>query len=233
MSGKLYMIPVTLGDSDPTISIPDEVITKTLSLRLFAVEDIRSARRWLRKLDSHFPIDETQFFLIGKHSDPAEASHFLSIIESGSDGGVMSEAGMPGVADPGAVVVAGAHQRAIRVIPLSGPSSVALALAASGLNGQAFAFNGYLPHDKQQRRDFLRRLEKRSQSGETQIFMEAPFRNRKLVEDILATCNPETRLCIAADLTLPGEFIRTLKVAEWSEELPDIDRRPALFLILA
>jgi 16S rRNA (cytidine1402-2'-O)-methyltransferase len=233
MSGTVYMIPVTLGDSGPDISIPRGTLEITLSLRLFAVEDVRTARRWLRFIDRDFPIDGTRFYPVGKHSDPAGLEEFFSMVEGGSDAGVMSEAGMPGLADPGNIVASEAHRRGIRVAPLTGPSSVMLALVASGLNGQSFAFNGYLPVDTPGRRKAVKDLERMSGSGQTQIFMETPFRNGKMIEDILSVCQSSTRLCIAADISLPSEFIRTMTVAEWRRQVPVLDRRPAVFLMLS
>lgn len=233
MSGTLFMIPVTLGDSDPALAIPAGTRDITLSIRLFAVEDIRTARRWLRNLDRTFPIDSTRFFSVGKHSDPRSLDEFFDLIAGGADAGVMSEAGMPGLADPGNVVAAETHRRGIRVVPLTGPSSVMLALVASGLNGQSFAFHGYLPVETQGRRRAIRELERISAGGPTQIFMETPFRNIKMIADILAVCQPSTRLCIAADITLPSEFIRTMTVAQWRKETPDLEKRPAVFLLLA
>ncbi len=227
------MIPVTLGDAEPDLSIPRGTRDITLSIRLFAVEDIRTARRWLRNLDSTFPIDDTLFFPVGKHSDPSGLEEFFSRVSGGSDAGVMSEAGMPGLADPGNIVAAEAHRRGIRVVPLTGPSSVMLALVASGLNGQSFSFHGYLPVENQGRRKAIRELERISAGGTTQIFMETPFRNSKMIEDIISVCHPSTRLCIAADISLPSEFIRTMRVAEWKRQVPVLDKRPAVFLILA
>ena len=233
MSGTVYMIPVTLGDVEPDLSIPRGTHDITLSIRLFAVEDIRTARRWLRSLDSTFPIDDTLFFPVGKHSDLSGLEEFFSRVSGGSDAGVMSEAGMPGLADPGNIVAAEAHRRGIRVVPLTGPSSVMLALVASGLNGQSFSFHGYLPVENQGRRKAIRELERISAGGTTQIFMETPFRNSKMIEDIISVCQPSTRLCIAADISLPSEFIRTMSVADWKRQVPVLDKRPAVFLILA
>lgn len=227
------MIPVTLGDADTDFSIPRGTRDITLSIRLFAVEDIRTARRWLRRLDRTFPIDDTVFFAVGKHSDPSGLEDFFSMISGGSDAGVMSEAGMPGLADPGNIVAAEAHRRGIKVVPMTGPSSVMLALVASGLNGQSFSFHGYLPVDSQGRRNAIRDLESISAGGTTQVFMETPFRNGKMIEDILSVCHPSTRLCIAADISLTTEFIRTMSIAEWRRQIPVLDRRPAVFLILA
>jgi 16S rRNA (cytidine1402-2'-O)-methyltransferase len=227
------MIPVTLGDTGHTPVIPRSTLDITVSLRLFAVEDLRSARRYLRSIDREFPLDDTHFFSVGKHSDPAGLDDFFRRVDSGTDAGVMSEAGMPGLADPGNIIAAEAHRRNIRVIPLTGPSSVMLALVASGLNGQSFAFHGYLPVDQAGRQRSIRELEKRSAGGQTQIFMETPFRNGKMLADILSVCRASTRLCIAADITLDSEEIRTRTIAGWREETPDLDRRPAVFLLLA
>ncbi len=225
------MIPVTLGNSAIDQVIPAGTREITLSLRLFAVEDIRSARRWLRRLDGQFPIDTTSLFPIGKHSDPSALDEFWYRVSGGDDAGVISEAGMPGMADPGSVIAFGAHQRAIRVIPLTGPSSVTLALAASGMNGQFFTFHGYLPVDPAGRRRAIKELERLSARGQTQIFMETPYRNNRLIEDLITLCQPSTMLCIAADLTLESEFIRTMSIAGWRSNLPRLDKRPALFLL--
>ena len=227
------MIPVTLGDSAPELSIPGKTLEITLCLRLFAVEDVRTARRWLRGLDRSFPVDDTLFVPVGKHSDPSDIVELFERVAAGEDAGVMSEAGMPGLADPGNIVSAEAHRRGFRVVPLSGPSSVMLALVASGLNGQSFAFHGYLPVDSQGRRKAIRDIEKLSAGGQTQIFMETPYRNPKMMEDILSVCQPSTRLCIAADITLQGETVRTMTVSDWRRQVPDLDKRPAVFLIQA
>jgi 16S rRNA (cytidine1402-2'-O)-methyltransferase len=233
MSGNIYMIPVTLGNADHHKTIPQGTLEITLSLRLFAVEDVRTARRYLKSIDRDFPIDDSLFFPIGKHYEVSGPDDFFRRVIGGVDAGVMSEAGMPGLADPGNVITAEAHRRGIRVIPLTGPSSVMLALVASGLNGQSFAFHGYLPVDAPGRQRVIRALEKRSAGGETQIFMETPFRNGKMLEDILTVCRPATRLCIASDISLDTEEIRTLTVDRWRSEKPLLDKRPAIFLILA
>jgi len=233
MGRTLFMLPVALGDSDPLLTIPAGTREVTLTLRLFAVEDIRTARRWLRSLEKTFPIDDTQFFHVGKHADLSRLEEFFTLVNGGADAGVMSEAGMPGLADPGNIVAAEAHRRGIRVVPLTGPSSVMLSLVASGLNGQSFAFHGYIPVDTPGRRKMIRDMERLSAGGQTQIFMETPFRNGKMIEDILAVCQPSTRLCIAADITLSTEFIRTLTVEQWRKQIPSLDRRPAVYLLLA
>ncbi|MDZ7636346.1 MAG: SAM-dependent methyltransferase [Bacteroidales bacterium] len=233
MSGNIYMIPVTLGNTDHSLVIPRGTREITVSLRLFAVEDLRTARRYLRGIDRDFPLDETLLFPLGKHSDPAGLGDFFSRVAAGADAGVMSEAGMPGLADPGTIVAAEAHRRDIRVIPLTGPSSVMLALVASGLNGQSFVFHGYLPVDTAGRQRAIRELEKRSAGGQTQIFMETPFRNGKMLEDILSVCRATTRLCIATDITLDSEEIKTSTISGWSKGVPNLDRRPAVYLLLA
>lgn len=227
------MIPVTLGNADHSLTIPRGTREITLSLRIYAVEEVRSARRYLRSIDRSFPVDDTLFFPVGKHSDPAGLNEFFAHVAGGADAGVMSEAGMPGLADPGNIIAAGAHRMGIRVIPLTGPSSVMLALVASGLNGQSFAFNGYLPVDGPGRQKAIMELEKRSAGGQTQIFMETPFRNGKMIEDILNVCRPSTRLCIAADITLESEEILTKTIAGWREAIPRLDKRPAVFLLQA
>lgn len=233
MKGNIYMVPVTLGNADHRLTIPAVTLEITLSLRLFAAEDVRTARRYLRSLDRNFPIDDTLFFPIGKHSMPGELDDFFARVSGGMNAGVMSEAGMPGLADPGNIVVEEAHRLDIKVIPLTGPSSIMLALVASGLNGQSFSFSGYLPVDSPGRQKAIRELERRSAGGETQIFMETPFRNDKLLNDILTVCKPATRLCIAADVTLGTEEIRTRTIASWKINRPLLDNRPAVFLILA
>jgi len=233
MKGTLFMLPVTLGNPEHSLTIPGKVADITRSLRLFAVEDIRSARRYLRSIDRQFPIDESQFFEIGKHAKPEDLKEFFRIVTDGSDGGVMSEAGMPGLADPGNIIVEEAHRRGIRVTPLTGPSSIILGLIASGFNGQSFAFSGYLPVDAAGRQKALKTLEQRSAGGQTQIFMETPFRTARMLDDILAVCNPSTRLCIAADLTLESESVKTLTLREWSTQKPALDKRLVVFLLMA
>lgn len=233
MKGVIYMLPVTLGNQDTDLTIPRKVREKTISLRLFAVEDLRSARRYLRSIDREFPVDDTRFFEIGKHSKPEDLREFYSMIDAGSDAGVMSEAGMPGLADPGNIIAAEAHRKGIRVIPLTGPSSIMLALVASGLNGQSFAFHGYLPSDQPGRQKALKEVERLSLSGQTQIFMETPFRTDKMLSDILTVCKPSTRLCIAADISLETEEVMTRRVSEWKTNKPSLDKRLVIFLLLA
>ena len=231
MAGKIYLIPVTLGATDYQYVIPEEVLNLTRSLRHFVVEEIRSARRYLRLIDRTFPINESIFFELNEHTGDEGIGSILEVAEKGSDIGLMSEAGLPGIADPGSALVKAAHKKDIRVIPLSGPSSIIMALISSGMNGQRFTFHGYLPVRNDERNNKLKEIQKRAQSGETQIFMETPYRNQKMFESILSVCQPDTRVCIAADITLPEEFIKTKKISEWAKSVPALNDRLVLFLI--
>jgi 16S rRNA (cytidine1402-2'-O)-methyltransferase len=195
------------------------------------VENTRSARRFLSKLKLSHPIDSLVFTELNEHTPVAEVSHLLAPLLQGFDVGVISEAGVPAVADPGAALVSAAHERGIRVVPLVGPSSILLALMASGFNGQSFAFSGYLPIKSDERLRSLKRLERLSAEGQTQIFMEAPYRNNKLLADIINACNPHTKLCIAADITLESELIATKALSEWKKGTPDLNKRPCIFLM--
>jgi 16S rRNA (cytidine1402-2'-O)-methyltransferase len=231
VKGRIYLIPVTLGDDDFLKVIPEKVISLTKLLRYFIVEDIRSARRYLRMIDKEFPINDTVFFELNEHTGEKDIIHYLEPVLSGSDMGIISEAGLPAIADPGAMIVALAHSNGIRVTPLSGPSSILLALISSGFNGQNFTFNGYLPIKPADRISKLRELEKKAAEGFTQIFMETPYRNQKMLESIMKTCHNDTLLCIAADITLPTESIKTMRILEWKKNLPSLDDRLAVFLI--
>jgi 16S rRNA (cytidine1402-2'-O)-methyltransferase len=231
VKGTIYLIPVTLGGDDFLKVIPEKVISLTKQLRYFIVEDIRSARRYLRMIDKAFPIDSTIFSELNEHTGEKEIMHLLDPVQNGSDMGILSEAGLPAIADPGAMIIAMAHHNGIRVIPLSGPSSILLALISSGFNGQNFTFNGYLPVKPADRIAKLRELEKKATEGFTQIFMETPYRNQKMLESIIKTCHNDTMLCIAADITLTTESIKTMKISEWKKDLPSLDDRLAVFLI--
>lgn len=231
VKGKLYLIPVTLGGDDYSAVIPAGTLEITRKLRHFAVEDIRSARRYLRLIDKGFPIDSSTFFELSEHSDKKDAESCLELLLNGSDLGLMSEAGLPGIADPGSMLVALAHKKNITVIPLSGPSSIILALVSSGMNGQTFTFNGYLPVKPEERIAKIKETEKRAHEGTAQIFMETPYRNQKLLEAILSTCNNETELCIAADISLKTESIRTRKVGEWKKDHPQLKDRLVVFVL--
>lgn len=231
MKGKLYLLPVTLGTTEYRHVIPEDVISIIRKLRHFIVEDLRSARRYLRLIDPAFPIDDSIFQVLNEHSTSQEISSLINSVENGNDTGIMSEAGLPGIADPGSPLVLIAHSRGIEVKPLTGPSSIFLAVMASGLNGQNFTFNGYLPVKVNERIQAIKNLEREAARGYSQLFIETPYRNQKLFEDIIATCRAETRLCIAADLTSPTEYIRTLTIKEWAKANPSINRRPAVFII--
>ena len=231
MKGRIYLIPVTLGGDDFTAVIPSKTIEITLGLRYFVVEDIRSARRYLRKLDKTFPIDSTVFFELSEHTAETDIDNFLEPLMNGHDIGLMSEAGLPGIADPGAMLVSLAHRRKIVVTPLSGPSSIIMALISSGLNGQNFSFNGYLPVKPAEKIARLKEIEKKAHDGFAQIFMETPYRNQKMLESILMACSNETRLCIACDITLASESIRTMRISEWKKDIPDLNDRLTVFVL--
>ncbi len=231
MAGKIYLVPVTLGSEDYGNIIPGKVIDLIKKLRFFAVEDIRSARRFLRLIDREFPIDGTVFYELSEHTREDEITEYLVPVENGNDMGIMSEAGLPGIADPGSMLISLAQRKKLKIIPLSGPSSIILALIASGLNGQNFTFNGYLPVKPQDREARLRELERRSREGFAQIFMETPYRNQRMLESILAACKGNTLLCIAADITLTTEDIRTMSINEWKKNIPLLNDRPAIFIL--
>ncbi|MDR1632777.1 MAG: SAM-dependent methyltransferase [Dysgonamonadaceae bacterium] len=231
-TAALYLIPVTLGETEISKVLPPYNKEIIASLLYFIVENIRTARRFLKQTDPGIDVDRLTFYTLNKHTSSAELSGFLKPAEDGNSIGIISEAGCPAVADPGADVVAIAQKKNIPVVPLVGPSSILLALMASGFNGQSFAFHGYLPIDAGERVKTLKTLEQRIYSeNQTQLFIETPYRNGKLAEDILKTCRPATRLCIAADITLSNEFIKTKTVAEWKKQMPDLSKRPCIFAI--
>ena len=230
--GVLFLIPTPLGESPFERILPAYNAEIISALRFFIVENIRSARRFLKKTNSEINIDELTFFELNKHTKADEIANFLTPIVNGNDVGVLSEAGCPAIADPGADVVAIAQAKNYRVVPLVGASSILLSLMASGFNGQNFSFVGYLPIQPQERAKTLKKLESRAYTEkQTQIFIETPYRNMKMLEDILAVCQPNTRLCIAADITLETEFIKTKQIKDWKKKLPDLDKRPCVFLI--
>jgi 16S rRNA (cytidine1402-2'-O)-methyltransferase len=232
MTASLYLIPVTLGETTFSKVLPAHNREIILSIRYFIVENVRTARRFLKLTDQDINIDSLTFYTLNKHTSDTELSGFLKPIEDGHSIGIISEAGCPAIADPGADIVAIAQRKNIPVVPLVGPSSILLALMASGFNGQSFAFHGYLPIDAVQRAKSLKMLEQRIYSeNQSQLFIETPFRNGKLVEDILKTCKPSTKLCIAADITLESEFIKTKSIAEWKKQIPDLSKRPCIFAI--
>ncbi|MEA2042582.1 MAG: SAM-dependent methyltransferase [Bacteroidota bacterium] len=230
--GKLYLLPSEMGNSDNDYIIPAEVQKITVNLKYFIVENLRTARRFLKKTDKSVNIDELTFYELNKHTDRTKVSNYLAPANRGRDIGLLSEAGNPCIADPGRVIVQMAHEQNIRVVPTVGPSSIILALIASGMNGQNFAFTGYLPIDAGERKQRLLQLENRSvQENQSQIFMEAPYRNQKLLHTIVRTCSEKTKLTIAADITLETEFILTRRIKSWKKELPEINKRPAIFVI--
>ena len=238
--GKLYLIPTPLGDMEPAACLPQNVLETACGLHCFVVEELRTARRFLSRYGLRGHIDELDFHVLNEHSTPAEIEAMLPLFD-GQDVGLMSEAGLPAVADPGAALVALCHRHGIEVVPLVGPSSLILALMASGLNGQSFAFRGYIPAKTDERRTALRELEKQSRTlNQSQILIETPYRNDALLADMLQILSPATRLCVAADITLPTQFIQTKTVAQWrkychpehSEGSP-IGKRPCVFILLA
>ena len=231
--GKLYLIPTPIGDRPVWDVLPASNRTVIDSIDYFIVEDIRSARRFLSKAGISRPIDSLRFAELNEHTAPAEVSALFAPLLTGTDAGVLSEAGLPGVADPGADAVALAHIHGIEVVPLVGPSSILLALMASGLNGQSFAFNGYLPVKPPERTRAIRFFERRALSeGQSQLFIEAPYRNVKLMEQLVQTLGDQTRLTVAVDLTAPDERIETHTAGEWRRrQLPEMNRRPAIFII--
>lgn len=232
MLPALYLLPVTLGDTAIDAVLPaynGEVIRV---IRHFIVEDVRSARRFLKKVDREIDIDALTFYPLNKHTSPEAISGYLKPLLAGESMGVISEAGCPAVADPGADVVAIAQRKNLKVVPLVGPSSIILSVMASGFNGQSFAFHGYLPIEPAERAKRLKQLEQRIYNEQqTQLFIETPYRNNKMVEDILHNCRPQTRLCIAANITCEGEYIRTKTVKEWQGHTPDLSKIPCIFLL--
>ena len=231
MKGKLFLIPTTLGDSEIDQVIPMHIQQLIPDLKHFIVENIRTTRRYLKKVDRNINIDELTFYELNKHTSPNDISGYLNDLKE-HDMGIISEAGCPGVADPGADVVKIAHTQNIKVVPLVGPSSILLSLMASGFNGQNFAFNGYLPIQAGERAKKIKQLDNRSSNeGQSQMFIETPFRNMKMVEDLLQNCHPNTKLCIAADITLETEYIKTMPIKNWKNNLPDLHKRPTIFLI--
>ncbi|HSH53967.1 MAG TPA: SAM-dependent methyltransferase [Methylotenera sp.] len=234
-SGTLYLIPVTLGDDNITRVLPPEVVSIAQRLETFVVENEKTARHFLSTIKTNKPVRELQLLTLNEHTTDKELPALLQPLLAGIDVGLMSEAGCPGIADPGAKLAELAHRKGIRVMPLVGPSSILLSLMASGFNGQRFTFLGYIPADKAARIQRLKEIEKTSNKHhETQIFIETPYRNQHLLEDILTHCHPATRLCIACNITLEDELIVSKTIAEWKKSpLPDLHKKPTVFLLLA
>jgi 16S rRNA (cytidine1402-2'-O)-methyltransferase len=231
----LYLLPTPLADGTAPQVLPPQVVTAVARLPYFLVENLRTARRFVKEVASHRVIEEIRFELIDKDSTPAQVRAALEpLLKQGIEAGVLSEAGCPGIADPGAALAQEAHRLGLSVRPLVGPSSILLALMGSGLNGQRFAFHGYLPIEKGPRIAAIKQLEKESaQRDQSQLFIETPYRNDQLLADLLTHLGPGTRLCVAADLTAPTEYLRTLPLADWRRlpELPKLHKRPAVFAL--
>lgn len=235
MTGTLYLIPVPLGPTPPQESLPANVLAVVRPLTQFVVEQAKTARAFLKAAGTDTPLQELQLAELNEHTKAEALDRLLAPLRNGQDVGLLSEAGCPAVADPGANLVALAQSENIRVVPLIGPSSLLLGLMASGLNGQRFAFQGYLPAKEAERTKALRDLESESRKRQqTQIFIETPYRNRQMFDSILQSCLPATRLAVATDLTLPSESVLTRTIQQWKKQTPpEIERRPTVFLLLA
>lgn len=234
MKGKLYLIPLPLAEDCLECTIPAAVAPLAKRLKHFIVESEKISRRYLKKLDRSIHIDELQFHLLNEHTPESESRNMLKAALLGEDVGLMSDAGCPAVADPGALVVALAHQLGIQVVPLTGPNSILLTLMGSGFNGQCFAFQGYLPVDKVKRKQRLLALEAESrQKKMTMLFIETPYRNNQMLETLLQSCHPDTRLCIGTDLTAETELLQSQSVKAWQKAVPDLHKRPTVFALYA
>lgn len=231
--GKLYLLPVPLGDdADPKDVLPQTVEKAVEFIDYYIVENEKTARRFIKAILPAKKQPDLKLSVLNKHTEPSEHYNFIKPCFDGKNIGLMSEAGCPGIADPGAAIVKIAHENGVQVVPLVGPSSILLALMGSGMNGQSFAFNGYLPIDKSEKKSALKNFEKLSQDkNQSQLFIETPYRNNKLLEDILQTLQPATLLCIAADITLPTEYIKTKSIAQWKKEKIDLHNRPCIFIV--
>ena len=234
-AGSLYLIPVSLGPAGTGLTTPADVAARARGIGYFVVENARTARAELKRLDHPTPLRELDIRALPEKPSDADLDALLAPVLAGLDAGLMSEAGCPAVADPGALLVRRAHEKGVKVVPLVGPSSLLLALMASGLNGQSFAFHGYLPVDEEARKRRIRELETESaRHSRTQLFIETPYRNERMFEALKATCSPETRLCVARDLTTADEWIVTRRIADWKKAAtPELSKRPTVFLLLA
>lgn len=232
MQASLYLIPVPMGETPIEQVLPSYNRQIILTIKHFIVENVRSARRFLKKTEPSIDIDTLTFYELNKHTNMEQIEGYLQPITSGFSIGVISEAGCPAIADPGADIVAIAQQKKMKVIPLVGPSSILMSLMASGFNGQSFAFHGYLPIDAAERAKKIKQLEQRIYTEQqTQIFIETPYRNTKIVEDLIKNCAPSTKLCIAMNITCDDEYIKTLPIKDWSKKIPDMEKKPCIFLI--
>ncbi|MBA4153299.1 SAM-dependent methyltransferase [Flavobacterium sp.] len=230
--GKLYLIPTTLGDVSPDDVLPQTVKRAIDFINDYVVENEKTARKFIKSINAEKVQANLRLHVLNKFTEATEYNEMLKPCSEGRNVGLMSEAGCPGVADPGAVIVKLAHEKGIQVVPLVGPSSILLALMGSGMNGQSFAFNGYLPIDKSEKKSALKNLERLSmEKNQAQIFIETPYRNNKLLEDILQSLQSSTRLCVATDITLPTEYIKTLTINDWKKTKVDLHNRPTIFII--
>lgn len=230
--GKLYLIPTTLGDVSPDEVLPQTVKRAIDFINDYVVENEKTARKFIKSINAEKVQANLRLHVLNKFTEVSEYNEMLKPCLDGRNVGLMSEAGCPGVADPGAVIVKLAHEKGIQVVPLVGPSSILLALMGSGMNGQSFAFNGYLPIDKSEKKSALKNLERLSmEKNQAQIFIETPYRNNKLLEDILQSLQSSTRLCVATDITLPTEYIKTLTINDWKKTKVDLHNRPTIFII--
>lgn len=232
MQASLFLIPVTLGETEHRNVLPEYNREVIIELKYFIVENIRTARRFLKKMEPSIDIDSLTFYELNKHTSPDDVAGYLAPMARGESVGVISEAGCPAVADPGADVVAIAQRKNYKVVPLVGPSSILMSVMGSGFNGQSFAFHGYLPIDAAERTNMIKKLEQRIYSeNQTQLFIETPYRNNKLAEELIRTCRPSTRMCIASNITCEDEYIKTRSVKEWAGKIPDLSKKPTIFLI--
>jgi len=232
MNGKLYLIPTTLGDTEPLEVMPLSVKKVVEQIDYYIVENEKTARRFIKKITPKKMQSSLHLMPLDKYAEELETRFYLDICNNGTNVGLLSEAGVPAVADPGASIVKLAHEKGIQVVPLVGPSSILMAMMSSGMNGQNFAFNGYLPIDKGERKKAIKELEKLSvDKNQSQIFIETPYRNQKMFADLKAVLSPSTRLCIAADITLSSEYIKTFAVQDWKQQSPDLYKKPAIFII--
>lgn len=230
--GKLYLIPTRLGDNPPLEVLPISIKKIIEDIDYYIVENEKTARRFIKRISPGKSQPSLKLQVLNKYTTEAERNTFLSACLEGISMGLLSEAGCPAIADPGADIVSLAQQMEIKVIPLVGPSSIILALMASGMNGQSFTFNGYLPIDKSERKSKLKTLERlSSENNQAQIFIETPYRNMNMLDDLASTLHPNTKICVACDLTLPTEFIRTKTAKEWKHNTEDLHKRPAIFII--
>lgn len=234
MKGRLYLIPSPLGDNDPAEVIPGPTLALLQNIKTYVVEEVRTARRYLSKAGLKGHIEELEFHELNEHTTPQEVEAYAHLFDDGNDVGLISEAGLPAVADPGAALVALCHRCDIEVVPQVGPSSLMMALMSSGLNGQSFAFTGYLPAKTDERRNAIKAIEKQSAAHhQSQICIETPYRNDSFFADLVQYCQPSTRICVAVNITMPDAFIKTKTAGEWKKNRPEIGKRPCVFIILA